>query len=74
MIKRLLRVPARMLLIALAAFCVAVVVSALIGAGPKQPAETSGNEVSASASEVVKYDVRITGESHKMRGAGINTP
>lgn len=68
MIKRLLRVPARMLLIALAVFSVAVAVGALSGAKPEQPVETLGNETPANNLEVVKYDVVRTGWTYELKG------
>ncbi len=68
MIRRLLKVPARMLLIALAGFSMAVAVSALSGARPEQPAETIGNKVPASNLEVVNYDVDRGGWTYELKG------
>ena len=73
--KKLCKIGARLLLVILAAaFFSAGAMKALGGGKPKQLAETPVKEVSASGSEVVKYDVEITGEKHKMRGNGVSAP
>ena len=68
MIRRLLRVPARLILIALAAFATAAAMGALSGAGQKQIAEKRGNEVPAGDLGVVKYDVIRTGWTYELKG------